>query len=116
MRMSLRNTLKWLAYLVIGSIVMYLITDFVLNTDNSKQAIEQFISGNEEVVAKVGNVKEIELIKKVSVSATETSSPYRLYTFLIDGDKGKATVVVQVEQTDQADIQERYQITKLNQD
>lgn len=116
MRMPLRKLLKWFAYLVVASVAMYLLTESVLNADKSKPAIEKFLASNGEVSAQVGNVKEIELIKKVSVSATETSSPYRLYTFLIDGDKGKATVVVQVEQAEQAGMQEQYQITRLNLD
>lgn len=114
--MSLRKLLRWFAYLVVASVVMYLITDFVLNADASKPAIEKFLVSNDELTARVGNVKETELVKKVSVSATETSSPYQLYTFLVDGDKAKATVVVRVEQTDQAGTQARFLIIRLDLD
>jgi hypothetical protein len=107
-----KKILRWFSYLVIASVAMYLTSDFVLNADKSKPAIEKFLASSEEAVAQVGNIKEIELVKKVSVSATDTSSPYRLYTFLVDGDKAKATVVVRVEQVDLVGTQERFLITR----
>lgn len=113
MRMSLKKLLRWFAYLVAASVAMYLLTEFLLNADKSKPEIEKFLVSNHELATQVGNVKETELIKKVSVSATETSSPYRLYTFLIDGDKAKATVVVRVEQ---AGTHEQFLITRLDVD
>lgn len=116
MRMSLRKLLKWFAYLVVASVAMYLITEFVLNADKSKPEIEKFLVSNHEVATQVGHIRKTELVKKVSVSATETSSPYRLYTFLVDGDKAKATVVVRVEQADQAGTREQFLITRLDLD
>ncbi len=113
MRMSLKKLLRWFAYLVAASVAMYLLTEFILNADKSKPEIEKFLVSNHELATQVGNVKETELIKKVSVSATETTSPYRLYTFLIDGDKAKATVVVRVEQ---AGTHEQFLITRLDVD
>lgn len=113
MRMSLKKLSRWFAYLVAASVAMYLLTEFVLNADKSKPEIEKFLVSNHELAAQVGSVKEAELVKKVSVSATETSSPYRLYTFLVDGDKAKATVVVRVEQ---AGTYEQFLITRLDVD
>lgn len=113
MRMPLKKILRWFAYLVAASVAMYLLTEFVLNADKSKPEIEKFLVSNHELATKVGSVKETELVKKVSVSATETSSPYRLYTFLVDGDKAKATVVVRVEQ---AGTHEQFLITRLDVD
>lgn len=107
MQMSINSFKKFAALVVASSIVMYLITTYVFHSDKAISAVKKFVASNKEVVAQAGEVKKVELIKRVSVSATETSSPYRLYTFLIDGNKSKATVVVQVEQ---AGIKEQYQI------
>lgn len=114
MRMPIINSFKRFAYLVVASsLAVYLITSYVFHSDKSIPAVEKFVAGNGEVAAQVGNIKEFELIKRVSVSATETSSPYRLYTFLVDGDKAKATVVVRVEQ---AGTHEQFLITRLDVD
>lgn len=116
MRMSLRKPFRWFAYLVVASVAMYLITNFVLNTDKAKPVIEKFLESSEEVISQVGNIKKIKLIKRVSISATETSSPYRLYTFIVDGDKAKATIVVRAEQTSQGDTQKQFLITTIKLD
>lgn len=113
MRMPLKKVLKWFVYLVAASVAMYLLTEYVLNADKSKPEIEKFLASDHELAAQVGHIRETELVKKVSVSATETSSPYRLYTFLVDGDKTKATVVVRVEQ---AGSHEQFLITRLDVD
>lgn len=98
MRAPLKKLLRWFTYLVGASVATHLLTEFIFNADKSKPEIEAFLMSNHKLATQVGNIKETELVKKVSVSATETSGPYRLYTFLVDGDKAKAMVVVRVEQ------------------
>lgn len=113
MRMPIIN-FKRFAYLVaVSSALVFLVTSYVFNSDKLIPVVQKFAASNEEVMAKVGNVKEIELIKKVAVSASESSSSYRMYTFRVDGDKANATVAVRVEQ---AGTHEQFLITRLDVD
>lgn len=99
MRMPITNTFKGLAYLVvISTLAVYLITGYVFHSDKSIPAVEKFMASNGEVAAQIGNIKKFDLTKRVAVSATETSNAYRLYTFMVDGDKAKARIVVRVEE------------------
>lgn len=97
MWLPLKRFLRWFGYLLVASVAMYLATHFVLSSDQSRPAIERFLASNEKIITQLGEIKEIELVKKVSVSATDSSSPYRLYTFVVSGTKAKATVLVRVE-------------------
>ena len=113
--MPLSKPLRWLIYLVIASVAMYVVASLILSLDKSRPAIEKFVASNKEIVARVGTVQNLDLIKKTSVSATETSSSYRLYTFTVFGDKAKATIVVRAEQTDQNGV-EKLQIVSTTSD
>lgn len=96
--MPIKKYLKWVIYFFVASVVMYLAANYALISDSSRQAMESFIASNEQIATKVGDVKEMRLIKRVSVSASDTSRPYRLYTFSIKGSKAASTVIVRAEQ------------------
>jgi hypothetical protein len=105
---------KWAGFLLVGSLAMYLASDLVLDKDESKPAIEQFLASDAQVNLRVGTMKEAELVKRVSVAASETSKAYRLYTFAVNGETGKATVVVRAEKSDTDTAQENFLITEFN--
>ena len=110
MRMPIINFKKFAYLVAVSSVLVFLVTSYVFDSDKSIPTVKKFAASNEVVMAKVGNIKEIELIKRVAVSASESSSSYRLYTFLVDGDKANAIVVVRA---DQAVAQEKLSITRL---
>lgn len=116
MRLSVKTSLRWLVYLVIASAAVYLAASLVLSSDKSGQAIEKFLANNERIAAQIGSIKKIELVKKVSVSATEASNPYRLYTFAVSGSKAKATVIVRAEKSDVNGTQEQFLIDRIDPD
>jgi len=111
--MPLKKNLKWLVYFATASIAMYLLTTYVLDADKSKPEIEKFLVTDRKLAAQVGHVSETKLVKRVAVAASNSSSPYRLYTFFVEGGKTTATVVVRVEQ---AGPYEQFSITRLDAD
>ncbi|MDO9635422.1 MAG: hypothetical protein Q7I95_00550 [Thiobacillus sp.] len=111
--MKTHKLAKWAGLLLVGSLVMYLASDLVLDKDESRPAIEQFLVSNAQVNLRVGTVREAELIKRVSVTASETSKAYRLYSFAVNGETGKATVVVRAERSDVDAAQENFLITEF---
>ena len=114
--MNVRKLPKWIGFLFVGSLVMYLASGLVLERDNSKPAIEQFLANDAQINLRVGTVKEAKLVKRVSVAASETSEAHRLYTFAVNGDTGKATVIVHAEKSDADAAQENFLITKFKLD
>jgi len=114
--MNARKLPKWIGFLFVGSLTMYLASGFVLDRDDSKTAIEQFLRGDAQVHLRVGTVKDAELVKRVSVAASETSEAYRLYTVVVNGETGKATVVVRAEKSDADAARENFLITEFKLD
>jgi hypothetical protein len=107
---------KWVGYLLVGSLAMYLASDLVLDRDESRPSIEQFLASDAQVKLRVGTVKETELVKRVSVAPSETSKAYRFYTFAVNGETGKATVVVRAEESHPDAAQENFLITEFKLD
>ncbi len=92
---------------------MYLASEFALDNDASKLAINDFLASDAQVNLRVGAIKEAELVKRVSVAASETSKAYRLYTFALNGEMGKTTVVVRAERSDTDTAHENFLITEF---
>lgn len=111
MRMPLKKILRWFVHFAAASIAMYLLTTYILDAGKSKPAIEKFLESDRKLAAQVGDVSETKLVKRVSVAASDSSSPYRLYTFMVKGNKATATVVVHVDQTGP---QEHFSINRLD--
>lgn len=95
---------------------MYFASDLELDRDESKSAIEEFLASETQVKLRLSNVKEAVLLKKVSVAPSETSKAYRLYTFAVNGETGKATVVVRAEKSHPDAAQETFLITDFKLD
>ena len=105
---------RWFGFLLVSTLAAFLITDFVLDSDKAKSDLVQFLSTNAEVSSRIGNVKEAELIKRVSVEAGADSGAYRLYTFVLNGEKASARVTVRAEQSESGAKQENFMITKFD--
>jgi hypothetical protein len=114
--MNARKLPKWVGFLLVGSLVMYLASDLVLDRDESRPAIEQFLASDSQVNLRVGTMREVELVKRVTVAASETSKAYRLYTFAVNGEMGKAKVVVRAEKSHDDAAQEKFLITEFKLD
>ena len=75
-------------------------TGRVLEADGASPAIRAFVAANERIRKEVGVVKEVKVIKRVSVSATSTAGTYRLYTIDVRGAAASTTAVVRLEGSD----------------
>jgi len=83
--------------LIVASIAMWCLTGRILESDASAPAIRSFVTAHEQVIAVVGAVKDVKIVKRIEVSATETAKAYRLYTVDVRGATASTSVIVRFE-------------------
>lgn len=100
MKMALPFIKKWAPILLVASVGMYFLTGQVLESDASVPTVRAFVISNERVVAEVGAVQDVKVIKRVAVGGSETSGAYRLYTVDIRGARASTTAVIKLQGAD----------------
>lgn len=97
--MQIARIRKWFLYVVIGSVVMYLLGSLLISKDRYKEEVERFLETNSEVQAQIGEIQSVKLFRVTSVQATEREPAYRLYYFDVKGKNSMANIIVRAEET-----------------
>lgn len=87
---------KWLVYLLAIALIAQVLTSQFLAHDETLSKVEAWLFENDQLIDDLGKIHNVSLTKRVSVSKSERVPSYKLYNFIVTGEKNKALVVIQV--------------------
>jgi hypothetical protein len=76
---------------------MYLGVRYLLGSDPDIAAAGQFVSRDEDVILRAGQVISVDPLKRVAVGASAAERGYRIYTLGVRGTKGTVHVIVRAD-------------------
>ena len=86
--------------------IAYAAVSLIFRFDDTRVEAEQVLRQHEPLVAEVGEIVDLDLVRRVVVGTPEN---YRQYTFVIRGEQGNATVLIRV--SPQSDGGNAYEIS-----
>lgn len=90
--------IKLIIGIVIAATVLYFASNSYFSKNPVQQAADSFVRNSPQVTAKIGQINSLSLRRYVSVAASDNAGAYRLYDYMVRGDKGNANVVVRATQ------------------
>lgn len=109
-----QNLAKQFVYLIIFSIAAGLIVQLVFSLDKVKPKVEHYLISNKEVETRLGKIRDISLIRRLSVEgSSEGEKPYMEYKYFVHADKTPAIIVVRVDPPAMGETQEHFSIASL---
>lgn len=106
-----RLKILFLSALVVAA-VLHFGSIFLFSNDEQHQAAQNFIAKDPRVIAALGQIESSSLRRYVAVRGSDTHGPYRLYDFMVRGQKGKARISVRV--TPQAQSRFLYTVESID--
>jgi hypothetical protein len=86
-------------YIIFGVIIIAILSmlDFFTGEPKNLKDAESYLLQNSDVVARVGKIQKVDLLKWRSVYADGNASAYREFRFHVKGDSSQATVIVKAD-------------------
>lgn len=92
-----RSSIKWVTLIALSAVAFYAVTRIVFSLDDRMPGIRSFVEANAEIAAQTGDVHEIHVLSRTSVSTSVNSPAHRIYTLSVTGSVGKAIAVIREE-------------------
>ena len=90
------------------------ITQYQFAHDTTIQGAEEFIRNSPTTTDSLGKIKNIKLTKSLEYDGvSDKEEPYRQYSYLVNGDKAQALVVVEAKESNNENL--TYRIVKVTQ-
>ena len=90
----LNKFLVVVSILLVSAVVFEIVARIVMANEQYVEEAEQFLRSSSRVKEKYGEISNVRVAKLTSVSATPTSSPYKMITFYISGDESGVEEVI----------------------
>jgi hypothetical protein len=98
-----KRVLVWALVVVVAAPSIHFGAKYLLSRAPGTIAAADFLGRSEELVAVIGDIREVQVVDKLAVAATGREPAYSIYTFVVTGTREERTVEVRVTTIQNAD-------------